>query len=320
MTKLSLRHLRCFVAVAETGSFTLAAARLFQTQSSLTATIQQFEEAVGLKLFDRTTRKVLLTEEAVHFKVEADRILRDFDNAIGDLQAIAKGQRGHVRIAGAPSMIVHLLTPALAAFRQAYPDITVSVRDGGSHRVEQDVLNGDADFGIASRLNNYPELDYVPILTDQFGVIFPHDHPLAAIEGPIRWSQLAGHDYISLTSDTGIGAFLEAYPELGLNERVQPSDHVSSTTSLYAMLRLGGKISVLPSLAAQAGPLKEFEFRELCEPTLSREICLITRRLRSFSANTQRILEVLKNSVQENQTLVDAKAVLEGNWGTDRSA
>jgi DNA-binding transcriptional LysR family regulator len=311
MIKISLRHLRCFVAVADTGSFTLAAARLFHTQSSLTATIQQFEEAVGLKLFDRTTRRVLLTEDAVRFKAVADRILRDFDNAIGDLQAIAKSHRGHVRIAAAPSMIVHILTPALAAFRRAYPDITISVRDGSSDKIERVVLDGEVDFGIASRLNNYPELDYVPIVTDAFGVIFPNDHPLACTNGPIRWSELSAYEYIALTTDTGIGAFLEAYPELGLHEKANPYDHASSTTSLYAMLSLGGKISVLPALAAQAGPLKEFKFRELCEPTITREICLITRQMRSFSANMQRMLEVLMTTIKEADHLYGATAVVD---------
>lgn len=313
MKKVSLRHLRCFAAVADTGSFTLAAARLFQTQSSLTATIQQFEEEIGLKLFDRTTRRVMLTEDAVHFKEVADRLLHDFDNAISDLISISKSQRGHVRVAAAPSMIVHVLTPALTLFRRTYPDITISVCDGGSDKIERAVLDGEADFGIASRLNDYAELDYTPILTDPFGVIFPNDHALACTNGPIRWADLSAYEYIALTTDTGIGAFLEAYPELGLHEKAHPYDHASSTTSLFAMLSLGGKISVLPALAGLAGPLNKFHFRELCEPTITREICLVTRRLRSFSANTQRILELLMETIKDADYLNGVQGRVSGS-------
>src|SRR3546814_9915563 len=61
--RISLRHLRCFIAVAEAESFTVAASRLFLTQSSLTTTIQQFEDLVGLKLFDRNTRRVVMRSE-----------------------------------------------------------------------------------------------------------------------------------------------------------------------------------------------------------------------------------------------------------------
>lgn len=297
MRRISLRHLRSFLAIAETGSFTVAASRLFQTQSSLTATIQQFEEVVGLKLFERTTRRVDLTQDAVRFKAVAERVIRDFDNALNDLQAIAKSQKGFVRIAAAPSMVVHILSPALAAFRQAYPEIAISVQDAGSAKIERAVLDGEVDFGLTSRLKNYPELDYRPVLHDPFGVVMQHDHPLAGVEGPLRWADLSSYEYIALTNDTGIGAFLGAYPELALGKNANPYDHASSTTSLYAMLRLGGKISVLPALAAKAGPMQEFKFRELSEPMISREICLITRKLRSFSPNTQRILDVLMDTI-----------------------
>ncbi len=297
MKRISLRHLRSFLAIAETGSFTIAASRLFQTQSSLTATIQQFEEFIGLKLFERTTRRVELTEDAVRFKSVAEKIVRDFDNAINDLQSIAKSQRGFVRIAAAPSMVVHILSPALAAFRKTYPEITISVQDAGSAIIERSVLDGEVDFGLTSRLKNYPELDYRPVLHDPFGVVMPNEHPLASTEGSLRWADLSPYEYIGLTADTGIGAFLETYPELSLGKNTNPYDYASSTTSLYAMLKLGGKFSILPALAARAGPMQEFKFRELSEPLITREICLITRRLHVLSPHTERILKVLMDTI-----------------------
>lgn len=309
MRRVSLRHLRCFLAVAETGSFTLASAKLFQTQSSLTATIQQFEEAVGLKLFERTTRKVELTPEAREFRPMAEKVLRDFEAAIGDLHAISKSQKGHVRVAAAPSLIVHILSPALARFRRDHPGISISVQDAGSAKIEDGVLAGDVDFGIASRLRNYPELVYTPILRDPFGAIMPKDHPLASEDGPITWAEVRRHPFIGLTSDTGIGAFLENYPELKLEQASQGYDHASSTTSLYAMLKLGGKISVLPALAAQASPMNEFKYRELQEPRITREICLVTRQLRSLSVNTERILQVLMETLNERPLLYGATLV-----------
>lgn len=298
--RISLRHLRCFSAVAETGSFTLAAQRLFQTQSSLTATIKQLEEATDVRLFDRTTRRVELTKDAIWFKVVADRILRDFDNAINDLQAVSKGQRGHIKIAAAPSMMTHVLTPTLLAFRKSFPDIAISVYDEGSDKIERSVLEGEKDFGLSSRLNNFPDLDYTPVLADPFGAIFPADHPLAAHKGPLKWSDLTPHEYAGLTKDTGIGALLENYPELGLVDRGESFDHASSTTSLYALLKLGGRISVLPSLAAHSDPLTEFHFRELTEPRIEREVCLITRHLRSISPGTQRFLDTLMQTVKSS--------------------
>lgn len=303
--KISLRHLRCFVAVADTGSFTLAAARLYQTQSSLTATIQQFEEEVGLKLFDRTTRRVVMTADAARFKPVADRVLQDFDTAVGDLQAISLSHRGHARIAAVSSMVEHVLTPALAAFQRSYPDITISVSDGSSDKVERAVLSGEVDFGIASRLNNFPDLSYLPIVGDRFGVLFPADHPLGTIERPLKWADLVEFKTISLANDTGIGAFLDTHPSLGMHH-ASLTDRASSTTSLFAMLTLGGRISVLPELAMQSGPLKKFSFRELTDPVVTREVCLITRQLRSFSPNTQRLVDALIETIPPDYRWKDA--------------
>src|SRR5690606_13146168 len=113
-------------------------------------------------------------------------------------------------------------------------EITVSVQDAGSAKIERAVLEGEADFGIATPLKRYPELDYTPLLSDPFGVIMPHDHPLAAGDDPVTWTELSAYQYIGLTADTGIGAFLRDYPELGLAKNAYPYDHASSTTSLYA--------------------------------------------------------------------------------------
>lgn len=296
--QISLRHLRCFVAVAETASFTLAAQRLYQTQSSLTATIKQLEELAGLRLFDRTTRRVELTRDAVWFKEVADRVLREFDTAISDLQAVSRSKSGNIRIAVAPSMMPHILVPTLMAFRQSYPDVAISVHDEGSDKIERAVLEGEKDFGLSSRLNNFPDLDYTPVMADPFGVIFPKDHPLARRKARLTWADLGPHAYVGLTKDTGIGALIHSYPELGLTSRGD-FDHASSTTSLYAILKLGDRISVLPSLAANTGPLTEFEFRELNEPRIEREICLITRHMRSLSPSTQRVLEVLMRTIEK---------------------
>ncbi|HEY6630341.1 MAG TPA: LysR family transcriptional regulator [Rhizobiaceae bacterium] len=306
---IKLRHLRCFVAVADTGSFTLAANRLFQTQSSLTATIKQFEEAAGLKLFDRTTRRVELTRDAVWFKVIAERVLRDFDNAIADLEAASKSQRGHIKIAVAPSMMTHVLAPTLKAFRKHYPDVSISVYDQGSDKIERSVLDGDVDFGLSSRLNNFPDLDYVPVLADPFGVVFPMDHELASWQGDLTWADIRGYSYIGLTEDTGIGATLARHPELGSFAQADSLDHASSTTSLGALLQLGGKISVLPALAAHSSLLQDFGFRELSAPTIRREICLITRHLRSHSPSTQRILKILMTTIKSSDQVHGAKAL-----------
>lgn len=298
---VSLRHLRCFLAVAESGSFTVASSRMFLTQSSLTATIQQFEDAVGLKLFDRTTRRVAMTEEGMRFKDQADKILREFDSAIRDLQSLAQSQQGHIKIAAAASVIYQFLSRAIPVFRAAYPNVTISLRDAGAEQVERMVLDGDIDFAITSKHKGYDDLDYTPLLEDRYGVVCMPEYAHARLPAtPLRWSDLPPEDYVSLSADTGIGSFLKANACMAPLFAVQ-HDEVSSTTSLYPVLSLGNRYSILPALAAKGGEIPALTFHELCEPVLSRQICLITRRLRSMSPSARRILEILMTTVEQQE-------------------
>ncbi|CAB3708238.1 HTH-type transcriptional regulator CynR [Achromobacter deleyi] len=298
LRNVSLRHLRCFVAVANAGSFTVAASRLFLTQSSLTATIQQFEESVGVKLFDRNTRRVAMTQEAVRFKVEAEKILSQFDGALSDLQAFSKGHQGHVRIAAAASVINHFLADAIHGFRQTYPNITISLRDAGAELVERMVSAGEIDFAVTSRHKGYDDLIYTPLFEDRYGVVCTKDHALAAGRGPLRWDALDPADYVGFTADTGIGAYLRANtPNSALFDGTR--DEISSTTSLYAVLRCGGRYSILPALPASVGEFAQFRFRELTGPKLAREVCLITRRLRSLSPSSEQLLRFIREEMRK---------------------
>lgn len=297
---VTLKQLRCFLAVAETGSFTVAAGRLCMTQSALTATIQQMEEAVGLRMFDRTTRRVMLTDHAGRFMAEAERVVNGFDSAVSDLLALAQGERGHIRIGAASSVISQFLVPALPHFREAYPEITISLRNPAAQQTERLVLEGEVDFAIDSKYRGHEDLDYTPLVRDCYGVVCHRDSPVAALDRPVTWADLTrSHDaptharYVGFSADTGIGQFLRTnaahWPVLGGEH-----DEVESTTYLFAMLARGNYYSVLPALAYERNEFASLTFRELHEPRLSRELCVITRPLRSLSPSAQRLLGILR--------------------------
>jgi DNA-binding transcriptional LysR family regulator len=297
---VTVKHLRCFLAVAETGSFTTAAVRLFLTQSALTATIQQFEEAVGMKIFDRTTRRVAMTEHAERFRPEAERVVNSFDGAIGDLMALAQSERGHIRIGAAASVIYQFLANAIPKFRESYPNITISLRDPAAQQVERLVLEGEVDFAIDSKHQGFADLDYTPLVADRYGVVCHRDLPLAHVKGSLRWVDLTPREYVAFSADTGIGQFLRSHaghwPVLGGTH-----NEVASTTSLFAVLGMGKHYSILPAMALKGRALPELVFRELNDPPLVREICLITRRLRSVSPSAQRLLDILLVDIRQQR-------------------
>lgn len=291
-TAANIRHLRCFIAVAAEGSFTAAAGRLAVTQSALTASIQQLEEELGLKLFHRTTRRVEPTAAGSEFLPVAQRLLRDFDGAFDDMRAAASGERGHIGIATAPSAMGHLLAPAIDAFCARYPHVRLTIREAVSAEVLSRVLSGAAELGFTSRWSDAPELCTQALRTDELGVICQHGHPLATLPGPVTWAALRGHRYIAHTIDTSTRAQLQAVP--GVAEMLRDPQHeVSTINMLYWMLRGGHGISVIPSLVADLPLVRDFCFRRLEEPVIEREICLVTRRGRELSAAARRLVELL---------------------------
>ena len=116
---VTLKHLNAFVAVAQESSFTRAAERLFQTQSSVTSLVRQLEEALSTLLFARTSRRVLLTAAGEEFLPRVMRLLADFDGAIGDVVRFGALERGRVGVAAAPSAITQIIAPAGRAARRA---------------------------------------------------------------------------------------------------------------------------------------------------------------------------------------------------------
>ena len=293
---LSIRHLRAFYEVARCGSFTHAAKSLHLTQSTLTATIKQLEEDVALTLFDRTTRRVMLSREGERFFPVAERLLSDFDTAVTDLRALAEQQQGQVGIAASPSTISRLLPAVIHQYRSEHPNIAIYLRDDSAALIEQRVLDNDVDFGIAANHSSHPDLSYHAILRDRYGVVMPPDCPLA-LSPAVRWQQLSGYPLIFLSADTGIRAQLSKFKQEGV-VALNIGDailEVSNPAGVAALIKQGLGLSILPALAASTASFEALSFVPLDKPVINREICIITRKGRSLSPAANSLLKLAKD-------------------------
>nr|WP_236844308.1 MULTISPECIES: LysR family transcriptional regulator [unclassified Bordetella] len=292
--------MRCFLEIAQTGSFTAAASRLFMTQSSITYTIQQFEEAIGLKLFDRSTRRVSLTVEGERYVPEAQRLIQLFDTSIADLRATAQLQRGEIRIASAISFIEFFLVDIIREFKERHPNIRVSIRDAGAGLVERMVINGEIDLAIAGRFEDRPDLVYTPLLKDRYGAIFDPADPLAQnMDEPLTWDQLDPARFIGLTDDTSIALHIKrCAPDFIKATRDEAK--YSSTTTLFPILKIPGKYSLVPALTAASGSVQGLRFRLLDKPTTHRELCVVSRQLSTASPAAAAFLECIQTKLRSS--------------------
>ncbi|WP_051432309.1 LysR family transcriptional regulator [Rhodovibrio salinarum] len=289
---VTFKHLHAFVAVAEEGSFTRAARRLALSQPALTIQITQFEEELGVRLFDRTTRRVLLTDNGAEFLPTARRLLEDVNSAIAEVRDVAARRRGRVGVATLPSVSVKLMPQMVAAFRQDYPGVSVQLVDANASGVQARVRRKEVDFGIASRWTPDDDLNFETVMRDPFHVVCRRDHPLAQATGTLSWDDLAGQEFLGLAPDTGIRPLIESVPDLPANVR-QPPVEVSNIATLEGMLIAGLGITVLPELALPEDPEGRLIARPLQGPSVSRALCLITRRGRSLSPAAQSLRDLI---------------------------
>lgn len=293
---INLRHLRAFVAVARDSSFTRAAERLLLSQSALTVTVRQLEEHLGVALFNRTTRQVMLTADGESLLITAERIISDFDRALAEVTETAKQRQGRVPIAVVPSVATRLMPPLVRGFHEIYPDIRITLRDDNGRGVHRQVLDHDVEFGISNVWRSYPELEFTPLTSDRFGLVCRRDDPLAREEGPFNWAGIDQTRLFVMAADTGFYTALHDTPEF-VERCPTPAGEVLAMVTMLDMVRAGLGITLLPELARPAAVESELVFRRLTNPAVHRNLCLIRRRNEALSQGARRVWDYIRAQV-----------------------
>lgn len=290
----SIRHLRGFLAVSRHQSFSRAAKDLHVSQPALTMAVQQLEDFVGARLFDRTTRAVTLTPEALDFLPTAQRLVADFDHALQDIRAAADSRRGRVAIASIHSIAGHLLPEAIQSLTQSHRNVRVQIFDDNSPAVRRRVRSNEVDVGICSR-DDDAELGYKPLFRDQLGLLVRRDHPLARVRRALSWADLEGFDFVGFAKDTATPALIRQVHDLP-ESIANPRFEVSSYPPLWAMVEKGNGITVAAALAApEAGETHALRFIGLRDPVIWRSVHTVTRRGRGLTTVAEDLLaEVAK--------------------------
>jgi DNA-binding transcriptional LysR family regulator len=148
---MEIRQLRAFVAIAEAGTFTAAAQRVHVTQAAISMQIRQLENELGVKLFVRAPRRVVLTEAGEQLLQRARHILRDHDAAVDEVAELAGTQRGRLRMGSASASVTTEVLPKLfKEVRRQHADAHLSLVSGTSDALVNQLLNGELDLAFVS--------------------------------------------------------------------------------------------------------------------------------------------------------------------------
>ncbi|HEV7868968.1 MAG TPA: LysR family transcriptional regulator, partial [Chthoniobacteraceae bacterium] len=145
---MELRHLRYFVAVAESENVTRAAAKLRVAQPAVSRQIRDLEDELGLALLERTAKSVRLTDAGRFFLTEARAVLERVEVAVAQVRAVAGGVRGELHVGYAPSLTVQILPRALRRFQAEFPGVRVSLHDLSTEEMLAGIRDGKLDVAL----------------------------------------------------------------------------------------------------------------------------------------------------------------------------
>ncbi|MBC7779764.1 MAG: transcriptional regulator CynR [Proteobacteria bacterium] len=251
---MELRHLRYFLAVADSLSFTRAAATLHLTQPTLSQQIKQLEQGLGTVLFDRVGRSVRLTAGGTLFRQHAERALKEISSASAALGELEGLMHGTLTIGVFQSFNSSLLPPILASFSAAYPGIHVTVRQLPTGEMEERLVKGELDLGIAYVRAVAAKIATEELFDEAMTLVVGAQHPLAGLRA-VTAKQLHDQPLVLLTSEFPSRTLLtqwfsEAGYEARIRMEIDSTDAILATVkcSALATIQTRRMASIMPDL------------------------------------------------------------------------
>ncbi len=253
---MELRHLRYFVAVAETENVSRAALKLHVSQPALSRQIRDLEDELGFPLFDRGAQSVRLTAAGRALLAEARAVLDRVTQAVRAARAAA-GTAAELEVGYAPSPTARILPAALRALRAQAPDVRVRLRDLSTEEMLAGIREGKLQIAFLVRPTRamLRGLTFEELARDPLCVAVPPDHPFARLRS-VTPAQVAREPLLALTR--------KDYPEYhecldavfaGLPRPPRIVEEYDSGPSLVAAIEAGSGVAVAPTaLACTAGP------------------------------------------------------------------
>ena len=271
------QNLKAFITVAELGSFSEAADRLYLTQSAISKRIAQLEQQIGKKLFDRIARQVSLTEAGSELLPRAQRILQEYDSALQAINDLSGEASGTLRLAISHHLGLHRLPPVLKQFAQQYPNVTLDIEFMDSEKAYEQVLHGQSEVAVITlALESHHNIQSKKIWDDPLRFICAQDHQLAQLKTP-QLKDLAEYPIILPGLNTYTGRIIQnLFQQEDIPLKAPMSTNYLETISTMVEIGLGW--SVLPETLVRELHVMPFE-----QVSIERELGYIHHMKRSLS-------------------------------------
>jgi DNA-binding transcriptional LysR family regulator len=254
---MELRHLRYFVAAAETENVSRAALKLHVSQPGVSRQIRDLEEEIGFQLFERSAKSLKLTNAGKSFLTEARAVLQRADEAVKTARAIATGNQGELHVGYAPSPTSRILPPALRAFQAQLPNVRVKLHDLSTEEMIAGLRDGKLHIAFVVRVGEsmLRGLHFEKLTEDSTFLAVSPKHPLARRRS-VTLAEVAREPLVIYSR----AEYPEAHEELakmfaGIKTKPQIAGEHDGVASLIAGVESGEGVALVPeTIACIAGP------------------------------------------------------------------
>ncbi|MGO3889491.1 MAG: LysR family transcriptional regulator [Paenalcaligenes sp.] len=291
--------LRLFSYVAEEGSLTRAAARVFISLPAASMRIKNLEQSIGVPLLNRSAQGITLRPAGETFLAHARQVLHQVELLRSDLQDYAEGIKGSVSVQANTTAMTEFLPHVLSQYLAAWPDINVDLRERPSDEIVRAVLSGATDIGLVAGSVNTEGLQVLPYRHDRLVLVVAQSHPLAAFNS-IAFEETIESPYIVLHEGTAIHSFLKRITDT-MGRTLQTRIQVGSFEAACRMVAANAGISLVPeSVAKRHADVLPIHIVGLSNEWAIRDLLICVRDMESLPSFTYELIQLL---------LADAKTV-----------
>ncbi len=276
---------------SQSSTFSGAAKRLGISQPSLSNIIAKIESMLGMRLFDRTTRTMVLTQEGERLAVVADELVRNFQASLENIKGAASDSRGRLSIAVIPSVAAAIGPRVLNLFFESHPGFDVAFHDVAGEKALAWVLDRVVDFAIMAAPSSTADILLEPLFRDEFRVFCRNDHPFAN-KRSVSWTDVASAQVIL----AGTGAIQRDIENAWLRDEVEikPRFKTEQLMTGLAMVAGGLGVAILPGLCSSGELHPSLVSVPMGKAKIMRDINVVRRTDRALSRPAQNLLDCFR--------------------------
>jgi LysR family transcriptional regulator, salicylic acid-responsive activator of bsdBCD len=287
---MDIRQLRYFLTIAEEEQITSAAKRLHIAQPPLSQQLKSLENELGVKLVERGSRKIQLTDAGQILRNRAEQILELTEATTKELKDFSEGVQGTLSIGAVSSSGATLLPERIHSFHTKCPGINFEIWEGNTYRILEILNSGVIEIGIVRTPFNIENFESIPLAIEPM---------VAAISGNLYFEEHQNHIYLTDLVDKPLIIYrrfekiiLQSCQKAGFEPKIFCKTDDARTTLLWADSGMG--IAIVPKSAVELIRSSNIKYKEIKESSLATQIVAIWMKNRYLSTAARHFLETFK--------------------------